>query len=269
LNPIPILVYHSVSDDPPAWIRELALTTAAFREHVDAIRGSGRESLTVAGFAAALRGNAPMPARPVVITFDDGLADFAETAFPALSAAGLSSTLFVTTGFIATAGGASTNGVLRPPGEWLDVRGLCDLHAAGVEIGAHSHSHTHLDTLSRAGAREEIVRSRRMLEDILAAPVDTFAFPHGHSSPALRRIVAELGFSAACRVRNAFSSQADDVFGLARLMVHADTSASQLEDWLDGRGAPLATRRDRLRTIAWRRYRRGKATITRKPGSDW
>src|SRR5207302_1064154 len=70
-----------------------------FRSHLSAIAGSGGTALTVSAFVAA-RDAGALPERPVVITFDDGFADFADAALPALEDAGLACTLYVTTGLL-------------------------------------------------------------------------------------------------------------------------------------------------------------------------
>jgi peptidoglycan/xylan/chitin deacetylase (PgdA/CDA1 family) len=267
VNAIPILLYHSVSDDPPEWIRPVSVATDVFRQHLEMIRTAGRHALSVTGYVAALRGTAPLPERPVVITFDDGLDDFRQNALPALRDAGLPATLYVTTGFLDGLPESPFGG--RPTGPWLAAGALPELVAGGVEIGAHSHTHPHLDTLSSAGARSEVRRSKEILEGVLGVPVTSFAFPHGYSSGALRRIVRDAGFASACRVRNALSSPTDDALGLARLTIRADTAPAELAAWLDGRGAPVAGRREHVRTMAWRGYRRARALVLRRPGSDW
>jgi peptidoglycan/xylan/chitin deacetylase (PgdA/CDA1 family) len=267
LTPIPILLYHSVSDDPPGWIRPFAVTPETLRRQLALIRDEGATALSVADYAASLGGGRALPERPIVITFDDGLADFRDQALPALADAELASTLFVTTGFLEGSHGVLRNS--RPDGPWLDPAAIRDLHEAGVEIGAHSHSHPHLDTLSVRAAQTEIATSKEILEQILQAPVLSFAYPHGFFSRSLHRLARECGYRSACAVKNALSSPDDDVFALARLTVRSDTSLAQFSAWLDGRGAPTAPRRERGRTRAWRVYRRSRAFVRGRPGSDW
>jgi peptidoglycan/xylan/chitin deacetylase (PgdA/CDA1 family) len=263
---VPVLLYHSVSDNPPPWIRPLTIAPSVFSRHLELIRASLATPLTVVEYASILAGHGSLPERPVVISFDDGFADFRERALPALRRANLPVTLFVTTGFLE--GLPEGDGVKRPPGPWLEPAALLDLRAQGVEIGAHSHSHLHLDTLSPGAARAEIARSKHILEELLAAPVSSFAYPHGYHGPVVRRLVQECGFASACAVKNALSWEDDDRFALARLMVGADTTLDRLEAWLDGRGAQIAPARERSRTRAWRAYRRGRARVTGRR-SDW
>ena len=137
-----------------------------------------------------------------------------------------------------------------------------------MELGGHSHTHPHLDSLSPAQAREEITRCKTLLEERLTAPVRSFAYPNGYSSRTVRRLVREAGYRSACSVKDQLSSTDDDVFSLARLMVRADTSLIELRSWLAGVGRPIAPTRERLRTRAWRLNRRMRALATGRPTSD-
>ncbi|MFL1453588.1 polysaccharide deacetylase family protein [Marinobacter sp. GN3S48] len=89
-----ILMYHRISSDPNAE----GLTADQFRLQVDIIK---REFLpmTLRDLLSAHESR-EVPDNAVVVTFDDGYADFAEVAFPILQAAGVPATLFVTTGFV-------------------------------------------------------------------------------------------------------------------------------------------------------------------------
>jgi peptidoglycan/xylan/chitin deacetylase (PgdA/CDA1 family) len=262
---VPILLYHSVSSAPPSVIRSFAVDEASFRDHLDLVVDRGLASLTVAGFLDAVdRRDAGLLARAVIITFDDGFADF-ETALPALVERGLTATLFVTTGLLRGAPEPVTApGLSEHMLKWDRLR---ELHEAGIEIGAHSHSHPHLDTLGSARARREISLSRRLLSDGIGAEIETFAYPNGYSSRRVRRLVQAEGYRGACGVKDTFSSESDDRFSLARLMLRSSTSADEVALWLDRRGARVPRTRERMRTRLWRSYRRGRAVVTRRPGA--
>ena len=91
----------------------------------------------------------------MLITVDDGFADFAGHALPALAERKLPSTLYVTTGACA---GRPRETVL-PDATMLRYADLPGLEAAGVEIGAHSHTHRQLDLLSGREVAAELSAS--------------------------------------------------------------------------------------------------------------
>ena len=266
MKTVPILAYHSISNEPARWIRRFSVAPEMFLHQLELILDAGATALTISAFADAVAGKRSLPNRPVVITFDDGLSDFRDVALPALRRAGLVATLYVTTGFLDD---ADRTTYFRPAGPWLDSRGVADVRDQGVEIGAHSHTHPHLDTVPPDVARQEIQSSKAILEQLLQEPVRSFAYPHGFLNRSVRRLVHESGYESACSCKNALSSTTDDPLALARLLVRRTTSPTTFADWLDGRGVPIAPVRESVRTRAWRSYRRGRAFVRRRPGYDW
>jgi len=83
----------------------------------------------------------------------------------------------------------------------LTVQQVCELQAAGMEIGAHTVNHPILARLDHATARWEIATSKQYLEELLGQEVNLFAYPNGKSGqdylPEHREMVRNLGFIAA------------------------------------------------------------------------
>ena len=251
---IPVLLYHSVSDQPTGELGPYTVPRSQLATHLDQVTDLGFHTLTVGQLIAHRAAGQPLPERTAVITFDDGFADF-DNAWAELTQRGLAATLYVTVG---TLGGRS---------EWLAPLGagelamlsrsqLLDLAADGCEIGAHSMSHPQLDCLTRPAAAAEIRQSKDVLEQALGRRVDTFAYPHGYHDKTVKQLVAAAGFTSAAAVRNALSPADDDPFALARVTVMSDFTPEQVASVLTGRGAPTARPGERWGTRLWRRERR-------------
>jgi peptidoglycan/xylan/chitin deacetylase (PgdA/CDA1 family) len=258
MAPLPVLLYHSVDDDPPAWIAPFTVSRRAFADQLDVVVASGRTPVTAGQVVAARSGGAPLPAHAIAVTFDDGFRDFADHALPELVSRSLPATLFVTTGAL-----APLNRSLLPSAAMLTLGQVVELDRAGVEIGSHAHLHAQLDTLGQAAVIHELSHPKLVLEEALGHEVDLFAYPHGFSSAAVRDLVRLLGYRGAFAVRNAFSPDEDDPFQIARLMLRADTGRVRFESWLRGAGAPVASPREQVRTAVWRCYRRQRARLRR------
>src|SRR5579859_480467 len=138
--------------------------------------------ITVTQFAAALLQKDPrLPRRPVVLTFDDGFADFYTEALPILKRYAFPATLYVATAFInGTSRWLQREGEMARP--MLTWEQLSEISASGIECGGHSHSHPQLDTLSQAEAYREIAQSKSLLEHHLGQNVSSFAYPFGYSA---------------------------------------------------------------------------------------
>lgn len=226
--PVPILMYHSIDRDSSPAFRSFVVPPERFNEQLAMLRSNGYHAVTVSDLARARRGGRPLPSQPVVITFDDGFADFYHHALPILSRYGLTATLYLVTGEI---GGRAR--WLAPEGEgdrqmltWDQVR---EIAAAGIECGAHSVRHPKLDALPRAVAAAEIRWSKAMIEDRLGRPCATFAYPYGFYDAGVRRLVRRAGFTSACAVRFCLSGPGDDLFGLRRLKIGPEMTDVKLE----------------------------------------
>ncbi len=228
-----------------------------FAEHMDAVVASGRGAISISQLVDGLAGRATLPENPVAITFDDGLADFATWAWPALRERCLPATLYVVTGSIGQrAVWLGPFGEPVPPMlSWDQLRRLDD---EGCEIGAHTHTHPELDTLPQSRVEEEVRRSRSLLGEALGHPVRSFAYPHGYHGARVRAQVVAAGFDSATAVGNGLSSDADDPFAITRLTVTTDMGTDVVRRALDGDHPLVGPYPERLRTKAWRTYRRAR-----------
>ena len=259
----PILVYHSVCADPPDWIAPYSVSPKTFSTHLDAVAASGRQPLTVSQYADCLRGPATPPPAAVLITVDDGFADFAEHALPALADRKMPGTLYVTTGALADQRQES----VLPSARMLRSTDLPGLETAGVEIGSHSHTHRQMDLLPDREVEHELSLSGEMLAETLGHSIRSFAYPHGYWRRQILPLIRKAGYDSACAVGNALSRAGDDVLTLPRLMIRAHTDAQVVAAWLAESGPPVSARSYRASAFAWRQYRRAAAmrTATRGP----
>ncbi|WP_328677117.1 polysaccharide deacetylase family protein [Streptomyces sp. NBC_00322] len=254
--PIPVLLYHAVMDDPPDWIAEFTVTPRDFGAQLDAIVASGRTPVTISALAGHFAGRSPLPDRPVVLTIDDGFADLPGPTADALAARALPATAYLTTGAV-TPGRRS----LLPPAPMMKLAQAPLLEQYGMEVGAHTVTHPQLDTLPAKALRRELGEPKAVLEDVLGHEVVHLAYPHGYNSPAVRRAALRAGYASAVAVRHALSSETDETYRIARLILRRSHTVADVEAWMDGRGAPVAPFPDSLPTVGWRLYRRARARL--------
>lgn len=266
-NIMPILMYHSISDRAAPRFRRFAVPPALFADHMAYLLRHGYTPLTVT--QAILARGASMPAKPLAITFDDGFADFHSAALPILARYSFPATLYVATGYINdTSRWLWREGEAKRP--MLTWEQLADISARGIECGSHSQFHPPLDTLPAEKARQEIVESKRCLEDRLGKPVLSFAYPFGFHNALVRRLVREAGYTSACVVGYGMSTASSDPFALARLMIGADTSVEALAALVTGsRAQAPALAYLRARSAAWRCVRHGAAALRPHKQGVW
>jgi peptidoglycan/xylan/chitin deacetylase (PgdA/CDA1 family) len=261
---VPILLYHSISEHATRKFKSFSISPVLFADQMAYLYQRSYTPITVSQFVyEQARERTALPERPVVLTFDDGFADFFAKALPVLQRYGFTATLYVTTAFI-----NGTSHWLQREGEatrlMLTWDQLTEITASGIECGSHSHSHPQLDVLPLSVAINEIVQSKEILEQHLGQEVLSFAYPFGYYTAALRCQVREAGYTSACAVKFAMSSESTDRFALARLMVRPDTSIDAFAALLTGRSASTATTMYiRARTPVWQLVRRSSASVTR------
>jgi peptidoglycan/xylan/chitin deacetylase (PgdA/CDA1 family) len=194
---LPILAYHDVGGGSSP----LSVSPGRFRQHMSSLHEAGWRCLSLDDLIIG-RTRGAWPTRSVVLTFDDGLASFAEHALPVLVRFGFPAVLF------------AVSGCLGRPADWpgwpadlprrlLDAGALAEAASAGIEIGAHSVSHRPFTQLSLDDVTREILDSRAQLEDLLGRRVRSFAYPYGDAPPSSIRVVRE-HFDAGFGIRLAF-----------------------------------------------------------------
>jgi len=248
---VPILLYHSVTAEDGGLMRRYTLAPAAFRAHMAWIAEQRFSTMTVSDYAAVLRGETTLPDRPLVVTFDDGYADFLDGAAPALAEYDIRATLYVTTAPIGERRRGTIEG--RPMLTWSELRQVSELD---VEIGGHSHDHTQLDLLPHREVVRQVTTCKRLIEDRLEVEVRSFAYPHGHYSRRVREIVRAARYASACAVKNARSHADDDLWALGRVMFEHDDGVDRLRQACEGDRYPLSRPNESALTWGWRAVRR-------------
>lgn len=251
---VPILMYHAVTEHPRAQTRRLSVTPRSLEEQLAFLVDHGFTGLTFSELADAFRAGGILPKRPVVLTFDDGYADFGREVWPILRRYEFPATVFVTSGWISDAGPHAAGTPLDRMLSWAQIR---ELAAANIEIGAHSHSHPELDQLSGAALCRELGDSRALLEEGIGAPVRTLAYPYGYSSKRVRLAARAAGYRCAAAVRNVRATPSDDLFMLPRLTIRRSTDQTAFAAVVTGSDGPVL-RHDRLLTAGWASVRRAR-----------
>jgi peptidoglycan/xylan/chitin deacetylase (PgdA/CDA1 family) len=177
----------------------------------------------------------------VVLTFDDGTADWPDGVLPTLVERRLPATLYVSTDFVERGSAFPDDG---QPVSWA---GLRDMAASGlVTFGSHTHTHRVLAWASAGETVDEVNRSVGLIEDHLGLPCRHFAYPKAiPPSPAAEVVVRRHFATAALAGNRANLAGETDLHRIGRhALTVADDDASfrrkmsggmRLEGWLRSR----------------------------------
>jgi peptidoglycan/xylan/chitin deacetylase (PgdA/CDA1 family) len=190
---VTFLIYHRVTGDLGT---EIDLTPGVFARHIRHLAGRGLVVGIEEGLAL-LRDARPLERECVVLTFDDGYADFHATVFPLLVGLGMPATVYVTTGFV-EGEHSPLSGRLPASVRPLNWGMLRELHASGlVTIAAHSHAHRDYVGLAEREVEEDIDRSSELFERHLGFVPRHFAYPRARFDAVAEAVVRRRYDSAA------------------------------------------------------------------------
>ena len=185
---LPVLLYHHVGPLRPGTPPGLTVSPKQFERQVRWLARRGYAGIRPADWAAWRTDGKPLPAKPVLLTFDDAYADLVEHALPVLRRYGFGAVVYVVTGQL---GGTNA---------WDEARGSTTLWlmtaeqirywaTQGIEFGAHSRTHADLTTLAIEELAGEVVGSRNDLAELLGSRVVSFAYPYGFYNQAVHDCV--------------------------------------------------------------------------------
>ena len=219
---VPILMYHHIGD-LPIDATELQTTWTVTPKNFDAqmqwLAHSGFRSISMAQLVTHLKNRQPLPAKPVIISFDDGWEEQFSTAFPIMTRYGLSGTFFVYTQPLDHSQYMT----------WAQVQALA---AGGMDIQSHSITHPHLRTMAPDAAYKEIAESKATLEKRLGKPVVAFCYPFGEYNNAIVEMVKRAGYESAVTLASGYRQRADELYTLHRIRVSYHDTRDYLAKWL-------------------------------------
>ena len=189
-----VAMYHSIADTPDDPYR-VTVSPVRFARQLHWLNDRGLRGVSVRELLAA---TAAGRAKGLVgLTFDDGYADFVESAVPLLRRHGFTATVYVLPGRLGGENAWDADGPRKP---LLTEDGVLRAAEAGMEIGSHGLHHVTLTTADDRTLAEETRRSRTVLEEITGTPVEGFCYPYGQVDARTVRAVREAGYQHACAI---------------------------------------------------------------------
>ncbi len=219
--PVPILMYHAVEDAPrPPQYKHFYVTAAEFAGQMRMLKSSGYSPMTFSTLAAARAGQAALPPKPVLLTFDDGYANLKTNVHPLLRSLGFPYTVFLVSELV-----GKTNAWVAAEGydptpllDWPDIQAM--QAEGGVEFEGHTRTHPKLAELSEADVRREVTDSKTALEQKLGKALATLCYPYGSVSERVAEIAAEAGYTQAVTTEFGRTRQSDNPLRLPRISVY-------------------------------------------------
>ena len=215
---VTVLVYHEVITDNRAEGKS-TITAEHFAEQMELLSDEGFVTVGIGDLVRHMKGEATLPPKAVVLTFEDGWRSVLN-ATPVLDRYRQKASFWIITG----------NGIGGLYLDWSDIERL----AANPRYEVYSHTVSHpwdpnnnLVTWVQGPAKDEgkrdalneLVESKRVLEQRLGKPVPYLAWPSGWYDDTLIGLAQEAGYTALLTTEPGLNRRGDDVLRIHRTIV--------------------------------------------------
>ena len=187
-GPVPILVYHALGPPPPgAPFPLLYVSYGNFKAEMAWLDQNGYQAVTLDEVLNAWYHGGTLPAKPIVITFDNGYPEQVRFAPHVLAKYGWPGVL-----------DEITENHLPPSYIWPVIR-------RGWEVDSHSLTHPDLVTATPAELWAQVHDSRVYLQKTFHIPVNMFCYPSSEYDTAVINAVKRAGYTAAVTEGHAYA----------------------------------------------------------------
>ncbi len=182
---VPILMYHYIrayTNAKDTTGEGLSVSPSVFDQEMGYLAQNGYTPISLDTLYGIFNNQAPLPPKPIVITFDDGYIDFYANAYPILKKYGFHAVVFVITGFVG-----------QPP--FLSWNNIHEMQSSGlITFEAHTVNHAYLPKLSFTNMLKELQDSKNTLQSQTGYTVNFIAYPFGASNSTVWNAARQAGF---------------------------------------------------------------------------
>lgn len=221
---LPILMYHRIDTlkpTLPAITLRLTVAPSEFAAQMTWLARHGYHAVSQLQAFDALEYGKPLPAKPFMITFDDGYRDVLGKASPVLERLRMPATEYVITDR------------MHDP-SFLNWGNLFALEQRGFTIGSHTVTHVDLTALPSSDAFAQLRNSRLALQQHLHRQVPWFAYPAGRFDASVVALARRAGYVLAVTTQPGSAQSAQHPLELHRFEVLDSTSIAELAALVGG-----------------------------------
>jgi peptidoglycan/xylan/chitin deacetylase (PgdA/CDA1 family) len=224
-QPIPILMYHSIgnyseipfNDSNPTLSHGLRIPPTILYNQLELIKQNGYTTIKFEDIRNYIKFKQPLPAKPIIITFDDGWADNI-IAYNKLKELGMIGNFAIVSNFI------------DKPGRLTSAQ-VKEFNDNGMEISSHSVSHGNLSLMTAANLKNELVNSKKTLEELIGKEVNTIVYPTGAYNNAVIDAAKAAGYQFGTNTKGFVDTQdLKKPFELTRVRVECNIGNKIRED---------------------------------------
>jgi len=216
---VPVLCWHQLREwrrtDGSYSRKFLICPPRNFRAQLDALAEDGWTTISPDRYLSHLTTGAVLPARPVMLSFDDSQGSQISEGLSQLRRREMTGTFFCMT-------------VVLDKPNWMSRDDLRRLADAGMTVAAHSYDHKRADRYAGADWKLQFDGPRELLEKILRRPVEHFAYPYGAWAPNDFAHLRAAGYRTAFQLSDQKLDRAAPAYTLRRSLVDSTWTVEEL-----------------------------------------
>ena len=184
----------------------LSVLPEDFDRQIAYLKEQGYNSINTDQLYDYMTNGTPLPENPILITFDDGYEDNYQYAYPILKKYGFTGTIFIITDLVG-----------KP--NYLTWEQLKEMKANGMNFQSHTVSHKSMTELGEAQLREELVNSKKILDEQLSQDTKFMAYPTGTYNLYIAKLVKDAGYKGAFTIKYGNIDKASNIYALERVPI--------------------------------------------------
>lgn len=220
---VPVLSYHQIRDwraTDSKSAKDYIISPADFNAHMQMLADSNYHTIRPDQLQAYLTTGAKLPAKPVMLTFDDGDENQYTNALPTLNKHGFKGVFFIMTVAIRRHG--------KQP--YMDKTQLKQLADAGHAVKAHTWDHHNVKKYQGPDWVTQFQEPKAKIEAITGKPVRYLAYPFGLWNEAAIAELKKYGYIGAYQLSEPKRDANDPLFSIRRIIASGYWSARTLHN---------------------------------------
>jgi len=211
---VPVLCYHHIREPKPGQsetMKSYSVSPAQFAQQMKALKDSGYETILPNQLYNYLVHDGPLPAKPVMLTFDDTDEEQFSIGYNEMKKYGFKGVFFI-----------MTISINRP--RYMTKAQLKQLADEGNAVESHTWDHHMVTKYQGEDWEKQFVKPRKTIEDITGKPATYFAYPFGlwneRAIPELKKAGFKMAFSLSTK-----RDSAEPLYTIRRMIVPGQWSA--------------------------------------------
>lgn len=218
---VPVVLIHKVNPAITDKSNLYQTTIAIFKQFMKYLNDNGYTTLSAKQYYDIITGKVTPPAKPILLTFDDGTPDFYTNAYPVLKKYHMKAIEFIVKDWINNYG-MSTD----------QLKALAK--DPNINLENHTKNHKDMTKMDKAAIMDEITADNQYLKSITGKEPWVVAYPYGAYNSQVEQIEKTQGIKMAFKVGGGITAPSDDIYGLGRAMVLVHDTLPAIAAKIDG-----------------------------------